>query len=288
MGIKIYGDVLAAVNFTVTLLILRLTGRLLGVVPGKVARYVSSLLGAAAAFILFVPIRSVWLQLLYRLLISIFLVGVGFPQLKGKLLLRAVGLFYLVSFLTAGVVAGLLWLFPSAGFYTMNGVVYFNIHPLLLIGCVAAAYLVTELFDRFNARRTPPTELFALTLRRLGRTESIEALADSGNRLTEPFSGLPVVVVTLRAVWRLLKPEERALILEPDPASGLAGVRWVLLRTVGEECLLPAFKPDALSVLWEGRETPTEAYFAVTPRELEEQGRFSAVFNPKMIQVLLR
>ena len=56
---KIYGDVLAAVNFTVTLLILQLCGRILGIRPGRAVKYISGALGAAAAFIIFVPIHSV-------------------------------------------------------------------------------------------------------------------------------------------------------------------------------------------------------------------------------------
>ena len=51
---KIYGDVLAAVNFTVTLLILQLCGRILGIRPGRSVKYISGALGAAAAFIIFV------------------------------------------------------------------------------------------------------------------------------------------------------------------------------------------------------------------------------------------
>ena len=79
---KIYGDVLAAVNFTVTLLILQLCGRILGIRPGRAVKYISGALGAAAAFIIFVPIHSVAVQLLYRLAVSVLLVGVAFPALK--------------------------------------------------------------------------------------------------------------------------------------------------------------------------------------------------------------
>ena len=94
---KIYGDVLAAVNFTVTLLILQLSGRILGIRPGRAVKYISGALGAAAAFIIFVPIHSVAVQLLYRLAVSVLLVGVAFPALNRKRLLRAIGVFYLVS-----------------------------------------------------------------------------------------------------------------------------------------------------------------------------------------------
>lgn len=272
-----------------TLCIINLCGKILGILPGKASRYIASALGAAAAFIIFVPMESVILQLVYRLMVSVFVVGVAFPLHSGRLLLRAAGTFYVVSFLVAGVVAGLFWLFPTAGFYSGNGAVYFNIRPLTLLGAVAVAYGAVELFDRFNARRTPPREIFQLTIEKGGRKIPLKALADSGNRLTEPFSGLPVVVVTARAVWPLLSEEEKKVVSEQNLSSAVPGVRWVLCRSVADSCLLPAFLPDTLSVRWEGRETPVGAYFAVSPQGIgEADGSYSAVFNPKMIQVLLR
>ena len=166
----IYGDVLAAVNFTVTLFILQLCGRILGVRPGRVGKYLSAALGAVASFIIFVPIRSVIWQLLYRLAVSVFLVGVAFPSLSRRKFLRAIGVFYFVSILFAGVTMLLIWLRPGLGFYTANGVVYYNIPPLLLLVCIAAAYGAVALFDRFTALRTPRRDIYRITIERRGRT----------------------------------------------------------------------------------------------------------------------
>ena len=177
---KIYGDVLAAVNFTVTLLILQLSGRILGIRPGRAVKYISGALGAAAAFIIFVPIHSVAVQLLYRLAVSVLLVGVAFPALNRKRLLRAIGVFYLVSIVFAGVTMLLIWLQPGLGFYTANGVVYYNIPPLMLLACVATAYGAVSLFDRFTALRMPQRDLYRITIERRGRMVPVMALADSG------------------------------------------------------------------------------------------------------------
>ena len=174
---KIYGDVLAAVNFTVTLLILQLCGRILGIRPGRAVKYISGALGAAAAFIIFVPIHSVAVQLLYRLAVSVLLVGVAFPALNRKRLLRAIGVFYLVSIVFAGVTMLLIWLRPGLGFYTSNGVVYYNIPPLMLLACVAAAYGAVSLFDRFTALRMPQRDLYRITIERRGRMVPVMALS---------------------------------------------------------------------------------------------------------------
>lgn len=284
---KIYGDVLAAVNFTVTLLILQLSGRILGIRPGRAVKYISGALGAAAAFIIFVPIHSVAVQLLYRLAVSVLLVGVAFPALNRKRLLRAIGVFYLVSIVFAGVTMLLIWLQPGLGFYTANGVVYYNIPPLMLLACVAAAYSAVSLFDRFTALRMPQRDIYRITIERRGRMVPVMALADSGNRLIEPFSGLPVLVVNAAEVWGLLNPEERRIVRETDTDAAVPGVRWVLAGTVQGWGMMPAFRPERMYTTVNGKQVELGGYFAVVVDAEIGNGNYGGVFNPKMIQVLL-
>lgn len=283
---KIYGDVLAAVNFTVTLLILQLCGRVLGVRPGRTAKYVSASLGAAAAFIIFVPIQSVILQLLYRLAVSVLLVGVAFPALGQRSMLRAVGVFYIISIIFAGVTILLIWARPGMGFYTANGVVYYNIPPLVLLGCIAAAYGAVTLFDRFNALRVPRRDLYRIIIERRGRSVPVLALADSGNRLIEPFSGLPVLVVNAAEVWGLLTAEERQAVRSHDVEAPLPGLRWVLATTIKGCEMLPAFRPEHMYTSTNGKRLELGGYFAAAASDIGN-GDYSGVFNPKMIQVML-
>lgn len=287
MTVTIYGDVLAAINFTVTLVLLRLCGIILGCRSGKIARILAAVLGAAASFIIFVPMGSVALQLLYRLAVSVLIIGVAFPSHSLRYLLRSIGVFYVTSFLMAGVVAALVWLFPAAGFCTANGAIYFNIRPLVLLGATAVAYGVISLYDRFTARRTAPQALYRLAITRKGETVRVFALADSGNNLTEPFSGLPVVVSDAASVWPLLNGEERRAVQEQDTISALPGMRWILCHTVTGETLLPAFRADHV-IIAAGRDCYTaDAYFAVTAQGIHSGSGYSALFNPKMIRILL-
>ena len=181
----------------------------------------------------------------------------------------------------------LVWLRPSSGFYTANGVVYYNIRPVVLLACLAAAYAVVTLYDRFTAKRTPSREIYRIVIARNGRTLPVLALADSGNRLVEPFSGLPVLVVNAAEVWGLLSPEERRIIREHDTETPLPGLRWVLAGTVQGRGMLPAFRPDEMYIMLEKKKAELSGYFAVTVETNIGNGDYSGIFNPKMIQVLL-
>lgn len=287
MTVTIYGDVLAAVNFTVTLMLLSLCGKILGVPPGRGAKYISAALGAAASFIIFIPMKSVFLQIVYRLMVSVLLVGVAFPENGRRFFWRSIGVFYAASFLAAGVVAGLVWLFPAAGFFTANGVVYLNIRPMILLGAVTAAYVMVSVYDRFAARRSTGQNLYRMTIIRNGTSVKVSALADTGNFLTEPFSGLPVIVVNASAVWPLLSEQEKDLIFHRDTETVLPRLRWVLCRTVAGNSLLPAFAPDAILITTAERTFTVGAYFAVSGTAFADDPSYSGVFNPKMLQAFM-
>ena len=112
------------------------------------------------------------------------------------------------------------------------------------------------------------------------------ALADSGNRLIEPFSGLPVLVVNAAEIWGLLDAEERRVVRENDTETALPGLRWVLAGTVKGSGMLPAFRPDRMYIVINGKRAELGGYIAAAQAGIGN-GDYSGVFHPKMIQVLL-
>ena len=113
------------------------------------------------------------------------------------------------------------------------------------------------------------------------------ALADSGNRLVEPFSGLPVLVVNAAEIWGLLNDEERRAVRENDTEAALPELCWVLAGTITGCELLPAFRPERMTTVINGKKAELGGYFAVAGTRDIGDGNYCGVFNPKMIQVLL-
>lgn len=80
------------------------------------------------------------------------------------------------------------------------------------------------------------------------------ACVDTGNRLTEPFSGQPVMIASARLVRGIL-PE--------------GGYRLVSYGSVGGQGLLKCFRPDKIYILRNGRRRQApEAWIAVFPNRL--------------------
>lgn len=131
-----------------------------------------------------------------------------------KGILKTCSCFLSMSFLFAGSMF-LLWKTAAPkNLIINNGVVYFQISPLLLIGTTVASYVLVRLFQRITGRAVPE-ELFCMVqVVHRGKRAVFRAKVDTGNQLREPFSHLPVIVVKETAVSHWRRNPVKSLILE--------------------------------------------------------------------------
>lgn len=286
MEYTVYGDVLAAVNFVVNLLLLKACCALTHLAPGRGRMIAGAAVGAVCAFVIFIPAHSAVFDILVRLTVSLTVVGVAFGRLRDRLFLRVWAVFFGVSFLAAGVVAGLMALFPSGFWLYRNGTVYLHISPLLLLGCITASYALLCVLGRILSARAGEGGVYTLVIERGGISVQVRALADTGNRLTESFSGWPLVVASYDSVAMLLTDEEQRCARDCARAEFVPTLRPVFYRSVGGEGMLAAFRPDRIRVKIGKESADYSGYVAVLPRGFGAEG-YGAVFNPRLIQVQL-
>ncbi len=285
MEYVIYGDVLVAVNFIIDLVILRLCQPFTGIRQKGLRPYLAAAAGGLCSMAIFIPASSLWLDLLIRLGFSFIVVSIAYGRQKPGVFLRLLGVFYAISFLVAGVVLGLCLLFPRGGYTYRNGMVYLDLDPLLLIGSVAAAYLFVRVFEGLFHWGRGMNQQYLFTARRGERSVAFTALSDTGNQLTEPFSGLPMVVLAQEKGQGLLTGEELRWLEsgmtagEPPP-----GVRLAPYRTVNGAGLLAAVRPQSLQIRVGDRWVETDAYIAILPGGEGPKG-CDGVFHPRMIQL---
>ncbi len=281
----IYGDVLVAVNFIIDLVILRLCQPLTGIRQKGLRPYLAAAAGGLCSMAIFIPASSLWLDLFIRLGLSFIVVSIAYGRQKPRVFLRLLGVFYAVSFLVAGAVLAIWFLLPRGGCAYRNGMIYLDLDPFLLIGSVAAAYLFVRVFENIFHWGRGMEERYLFTAQRGGKTILFTALADTGNHLTEPFSGLPMVVLEEAKGLALLTPEECCWLDsgmsagEPPP-----GLRLAPYRTINGKGLLAALRPQSLRVRVGERWIETDGYLALLPGEKGPEG-CEGVFHPRMIQL---
>ena len=282
METVIYGDVLVALNFIINLAVLNLTQRLTGVAARRWRRYLGALVGGLCAFAIFLPVQGLWWELFIRLGSTLAVMLTVYGGQRFVTLLRVSAVFFSVGFLLAGFLLAAWFVLPERVFAIRNGVFYMNVTPLVLLGCVACAYFFVTVFDRVYDRGQARRCVWQCSISRQGRTVRVPLYLDTGNHLTEPFSGLPVMVLGLRQAQPLLSPQEYQAVAQGGELP--QGMRPVFFSGLGSQGLLYAVRPDGVVFWQEGRAIPGEGYLAVCPQELDCQD-CCGVFSPRWLGV---
>ena len=258
----IYVDTLFLLNALVDYLLLLGAARLAGERLRRLRFALGAALGGGYAAAIFLPglgfLQALPCRLAVLALMSVAAYGGSRRLLRQSLLFLA-----LSCALGGGVLA--VSLLGGRGMSLSGGVVYsaMDIKTVLLsaAGCWGGVTLVFRGLARHTASAG---ELTAVRLTLGGRSVELTALRDTGNTLTDPVSGVPVLVAEGVRLLSLLPPgtlEPRELAdpvaclekLRDGPLAGRA--RLLPYRAVGvERGLLLALRPDGLWVNGERRD----------------------------------
>lgn len=260
MEMVIYIDVLLALNGWLDFLLLWGVRRFSGGAARPWRLALGALVGAAFSLTLLLPPLSLPVSLGLKLAAAAVMVLVAFWWQGWRLFLRRMVLLFSLSAGLAGLCGALYFFAAPAGFFVYNGVVYYSIPPLLLVGLTMVCYGVLWAGERLMLRRAPVGCRWRVRLTVGEAQAEFLCLYDSGNHLVEPFSGLPVLVVE-QAVARRLVPVPASVMELPS------GWRVIPFESIGGGGVLPAFLPDRCARLTRSGELDLgRCYVAVCPR----------------------
>lgn len=269
----IYIDVLIITSVYIDFLMIQACAAVLHTRPPSRTRSVlGALTGSLFSLTLLMPPAGKVMPLLIKFIsaAAVIFVSFGFGS-KAKFFTR-IAVFFGVSILFAGVCLLLSETAAENLIFCRNGNVYFNISAAVLIISTAAAYGLIYLSRRFLD--STPKGSFTVTVCCSGsRTASFAAIPDTGDRLVDIMTGIPVIVTGKEQLSGLLEniPTEKDM-----PKKGW---RLIPFETACGSGLIPIFKPEAVYIRNnETRRTSTpEAYIGVSPSAMKE-----AVFDPSL------
>jgi len=287
----IYIDVLVAINIFVTWLLLACSVFFSAVQARRWRLLLASLLGGAGSLLIFLPPAPWWLLAIEKLLLSALIVFVGFGFGKWRRFLRCFAAFFGANFAFAGLMLALWLTIKPGGMLYQNGAVYFDVSLLAFVLFACVCYAAVRGLVVLLRRRHPGANLCQATIQILGRSITLSAFYDSGNRLTDGFTGAPVAVAEYAALENFL-PEpmrgffqgQQSLIDLPQDDPWRARVRQIPFHALGREGLLPAFRSDAVTVKAKHTAQQTRnAIVAVTPDSLSD-GSYSLLLQASMLE----
>lgn len=287
----IYIDVLLALNIFVTYLLLAATVLLSAVQTKRWRLLCGALLGGAAALLIFLPPLHWSLQALIRLALAAAIVWLAFGWGTWKRALRCYAAFFGMNFALAGCMLALWLTLRPAGMLMQNGVVYFNVSLITFVLLACVSYAAMRGAVQLLRRRHPGNNACLATVQVGQGSITLPALYDSGNKLTDGFTGAPVVVVEFEALRTFLPEElhgffcgEIDMLELPQDETWRTRLRSIAYHAVGHNGLLPAFRSDSIAVKSGTKQQTTHgAIVAVTTENLGD-GTYHAILQATMLE----
>lgn len=261
----IYADVLFMVNFIMDALCLYVTGKVINAAVGKVRLMIASAMGGAycvaGQFIIFPePITGI--------IVSALMVYVCFKHRSILSYIKALILMYSVGMLFGGIMTFL------------QQTVYRN-RELLLFNNGAGVVEFAVIFVSMLLFVLASSKMFSVYINKKSATciisngvsdKKIKLLIDSGNMLTDPYSGKPVVIIKAEILDELLGKDGIHRNFCPDEKNAVVEgkLHFISAKTVGGNVLLPVL--GCIKIFACGKKQKKELYAAVASDSSSNDG----------------
>lgn len=296
----VYLDKIFIGNLAVNYLILWTSGRLARVRGNSIRLLIAAGIGSIYAVLMFLPGTGQYFYFFIKIAVSLIMVGVAFLPLPVRRYLACVGFFYLGSFILGGAVMGFSYLIYRGGYYQGVRNVLGVVERYLLPGLILAAlvlFAASVVVPRHVRSRIKKDDLkMPVTICLWGKKVVVEGLVDTGNSLTDPVSGVPVMVVEYGALKDILPdPLKTAMELYRDGmavVSVMAETQWndrlrlIPFKSLGnDKGLLLGIRPDCLEIKT-GSEIKRvdKTVLAIHNSSLDPGRQYSALLHPDLIE----
>lgn len=279
----VYLDTLFLLNSVMDYLLLLCSARIAGEPLYRRRMALGAVLGGAYAAATVLPGLEFLLHPVCKVCAAVLMVVVGLGK-SDRLLRQTVIFFALACAFGGGVLA--VSLLGGRGMSLGGGVIYSGMDIKIVLLSAAGCYaLFTVGLSRVGRYTATAGELLPVVLRLFDREITITALVDTGNTLSDPVSGRPVMVAQADSVARLFPkgvlPSAEEL---NDPARVVERLntgcwkgrfRLVPYRAVGVDCgLLLAVRPDRVQV---GGVDRGPMLVALSPTPVSDGGSYRAL-----------
>ncbi len=284
----IYIDILISVNLFINYFTLKATSKFLYIKSNKMKMILAALLGAIYSLYILLPYKNIFSSMIIKFLMSVTIILVAFGIKNKKNLIKCTVCFYSINFAFSGCILALWFIFRLDGLIVSNGMVYFNVSPLILIILTVLSYTLISIINKFIGKQENTSLYKKIHISISNKNIDLNAKIDTGNNLKEPFSNLPVIVVNREKINSLIPQDIQLLtsqdLLNPEKIKNLSTkLRVVPFKTISGEGILPAFKPDYITIYDNNSEIQKEVYIAICKEEILDP-KYDALINPEILK----
>lgn len=299
METYVYADVILLENLIMNYLILWSTARLARYRYSKVKILIASLLGSIYAVLYYFPEYRYLYSFFMKILFSIFIVTIAYTPAYFHLLLKLIGIFYILSFVFGGAAFGLFY-FINGLDLTRNGISFIGDFPvkILVVAVIAAYFTVRFSWDYIHHRIKRERLVLKVEMSFDKKRLCLDALVDTGNSLRDPITSAPVMITEYEMVRELL-PDDIQKIFEQCGENDLNAIaeimaisKWaarfriIPYKSLGRENgMLVGFKPDMVTIFDSSRKVQlSNIIIAIYRKKLSRDREYSALIYPEMLK----
>ena len=258
---KIYLDYILLINFSFDFIllfcvatILRRNIKLKNIILG-------ALFGSLTTFILFLKVNSIQLFLI-KLITSIIMVNITFKYKNFKYFFKNIIYLYIVSMFLGGT----LYFLNIESSYKHNGLVFYhsglsiNVIILLIITPIIIYTYIKQLLDlKLNY-----SLYYKVDIKYNNQLLKLNAYLDTGNRLYDPISNIPIIIISKREIQNVTK------------------YKLIPYSTISESNLIKCIKPDYIKI---NNKIITKNVLIGLVEKIEMEGG-GCILNPTIIENL--
>lgn len=263
MKTVIYADVLIFINIILNYFLLRATAKITSSEAKSMRFLAAAALGGTYSLMIFVDGIPDLLVLILNVLFSVLMVMIAFKTNSIKSFIKKSAAFFLSHTAFAGIMFLLCtYVFKDSAIYK-NGAVYFDVDILTLTVSSIVCYGIISVISRFIKSNNPLECIYEIEIILGEKSVKVKALFDTGNALTDSFSGRPVVICETDTAEKLFPDEIKGDITE------IKGFRLIPYSTVGGAGALPAFPIEKIEISGIDKcGTAEKLFVAVTDKKL--------------------
>lgn len=284
MQFEIYLDVLVLLNLYVTYFLILSTAKMMSIKLNKIRLFLGSMIGGIYSLIIILDLNEVE-YIVIKLLMGLSLVLIVFFDKNLKRLIKSILYFFLVNFIYGGLMFALYFFIAPGNMIFKNSVVYFNISALQLVIFTIVAYLGLNVFYYFFKKQKNVPKIIKTQIAFLDKVITLSGFLDTGNKLIDTFSGIPVIVCSYNAIEALIPSEIKGYFDDPfsydfDKTEGYKykkRLKIVFASGVFNETSMPAFTADYIMI--DGQKK--QAVIAVS-QNIDENKSYDIILNPAL------
>lgn len=204
----VYIDIILLENLCMNYIILFATAYIMKIKISHIRIIASSSIGAVYSIMLYMQILPIYSSIFMKIILSVVMVYISYAPKSVKIAIKQLIIFYLISFAFGGCVFALLYFVKTQDIFIKNGV-YIGTYPLkiALLGGIVGFVITYIAFKIIKNKATKEEMIYKLKIKINDKTVEVNALLDTGNKLKDPITLVPVIVIEKQKLYNFL-PEE--------------------------------------------------------------------------------